>query len=279
MSLIDKAVERLSIRNAWIGQRRERIRSLRSLLIEAEQSDGIEGINFINTLMDRLVFLTSDEFDRCIYEMAEYIDSSFDLSKTVICAATADHEKDSGQKVLYDLSSALGLLGHTKIHTVNRYDHVYKKAKIVPTDIVLIDEFIGTGRSFMGRVRTIRGQYSNGNKAVPKIHGVAIAGMSEGLRGIAHGFDSLGVCTSLVKGIQALAPRQLLQQEYALMSRLEDRLLHIIDDKELPRLGDGGCEALFSRNLGNCPNSVFPIFWWSKDSNGQSRSTFFPRVL
>jgi hypothetical protein len=279
MSLIDKAIERLAIRNVWIGQRIERIRSLRSLLIEVEHAEGAEGVNFVNALMDRLVFLTSDDFDQCIYEMAEYIDASFDLSKTVICAATADHEKDSGQKVLYDLSSALGLLGHTKIHTINRYDHVYKKAKIDPTDVVLIDEFIGTGRSFMGRVRTIRKQYSMGKKMVPKIHGLAVAGMSEGLRGIAHGFDSLGVHTSLVKGIQALAPRQFLKQEYALMSRLEDRLLQIIDDKQLPRLGDGGCEALFSRNFGNCPNSVFPIFWWSKDSTGRNRSTLFPRVL
>lgn len=279
MLRVNKTVERLAVGNSWIGQRPERIRRLRNLLTDAELIGGAHGLDFVDKLIGRVTFLTSDDFDNLIYEMAEYIDQTFALESTVICAATANHEKDSGQKVLYDLCSALGLFGHTKLRTVNRYDHVFRKSGVDITDVVLIDEFIGTGRSLLGRVTTMRNQFNSGKKSVPKFHGLAVAGMSEGLRGIAHGFETLGVCTSLLKGIQGMALRNHMTGEYALMALLEDHLCSTIDGKELPRLGDGACEALYSRSLGNCPNSVFPIFWWSRDSSGRIRNPLFPRVL
>jgi len=279
MLTVSKTLERLAVSNTWIGQRSERISGLRNLLTEAESIGGAQGLDFVNTLIGRVTFLTSDEFDQSIYEMAEYIVQTFALESTVICAATADHKKDSGQRVLYDLCSALGLFGHTKIRTVNRYDHVYGRAGVNVTDVVLIDEFIGTGRSFLGRVTTMRKQFTSGKKNVPKFHGLAVAGMSEGLRGIAHGFETLGVCNSLLKGIQGMALRNQMPGEYALMALFEDHLCSSIDGNELPRLGDGACEALYARSLGNCPNSVFPIFWWSRDSIGRIRNPLFPRVL
>lgn len=279
MLTVNKTLERLAVGNSWIGKRPERIRGLRNLLTDAELIGGAQGLDFVDTLIGRVTFLTSDDFDNLIYKMAEYIAQTFALESTVICAATADHKKDSGQRVLYDLCSALGLFGHTKIRTVNRYDHVYGKARVDITDVVLIDEFIGTGRSFLGRVTTMRKQFISGKKSVPKFHGLAVAGMSEGLRGIAHGFESLGVCTSLLKGIQGMSLPNQMVDEYALMSLFEDHLCSSIDGKEIPRLGDGACEALYSRSIGNCPNSVFPIFWWSRDSIGRIRNPLFPRVL
>ena len=276
---LEKIVERLSLDHSWIGQRRERIQGLRSLLAEAEVIGGTHALEFVDTLISRVVFMTSDEFDNSIYEMAQYIDENFSLENTVICASTADHEKDSGQKVLYDLCSALGLFGHTKIRTVNRYDHVYKKSDEGVTDVLLIDEFIGTGRSFLGRVTTMRSQFTLGRKKVPKIHGLAVAGMSEGLRNIAFGFETLGVCISLIKGIQGMSLPSQMVHEYYLMSLFESQLNKNIDGLELPNLGDGACEALYARNFGNCPNSVFPIFWWSQDLSGRIRIPLLPRVL
>jgi hypothetical protein len=278
MLTVEKLLEKLSITNSWLGLRPERVHSMRCLLTEVQEIGDTAGLDFMQKLFSRFRFLTSDDFDSRIYEMAEYINATFDLSTTIICAATADHEKDSGQKVLYDLCSALGLLGHTKIHTVNRYDHI-QKSKFIPIDIILIDEFIGTGRSFRGRVRTMRAQYSAKNLIPPKIHGLAIAGMTHGLNEIAHDFESLGVCLSFIKGIQSMAPRHSIAEEYAMMARFENYLCNNIAGYELPRLGDGACEALYSRTLGNCPNSVFPIFWWSQSLTGINRKPLFSRVL
>jgi hypothetical protein len=278
MLTVEKLLEQISIGNSWLGLRPERIHSMRCLLTEVEEIGESAGLDFLQKLIGRFIFLTSDDFDSRIYEMAEYINVTFDLSTTIICAATANHEKDSGQKVLYDLCSALGLFGHTKIHTVNRYDHV-QKPKFVPTDIILIDEFIGTGRSFLGRVRAMRAQYAAKNLIIPKMHGLAIAGMTHGLKEIAHDFESLGVCLSFTKGIQGMAPRNSLSEEYAMMARFENHLCSNIAGYGLPRLGDGACEALYSRSLGNCPNSVFPIFWWPQSLTGINRKPLFSRVL
>jgi hypothetical protein len=274
----DAVIERLAISYSWIGKRPERINNLRLLLIEANKAGGESGMHLINSLITRFVFMTADDYENAIMEMAEYVDETFNLSATIICAASADHTKDSGQKVLYDLCSALGALGHRKIHSSNRYDHI-QKLKIAATDIVLIDEFIGTGRSFLGRVVAMKKQFIGIGKNIPKLHGIAVAGMSNGLREIAHGFDSLTVFTSLLRGIQGMAPRQSMTEEYDLMSLMENELCANIDGKNLPRLGDGACEALYARSLGNCPNSVLPIFWWPKVSPDLKRSPLFTRVL
>lgn len=279
MQIINEILEKIAVNYAWIGAKPQKINNLRLLLIEANKVGGVKGINFIDALIARFFFITANDYEKAILEMAEYIDATFDLSATIICAASADHMKDSGQKILYDLVSALGVFGHTKVISINRYDHIQKERKILATDVVLIDEFIGTGRSFLGRVRAMRKQYIGANKAVPKLHGIAVAGMSKGLREIAHEFESLTVFTSLLQGIQGMAPYESMSKEYALMALLEDELCANIEDRELPRLGDGMCEALYGRSLGNCPNSVFPIFWWPKDASGSPRSPIFTRVL
>ena len=42
--------------------------------------------------------------------------------------------------------------------------------------------------------------------------------------------------------------------------------------------GYGHAEALYCRQFGNIPNSVFPIFWWNKNIDGSERKSVFTRV-
>ena len=42
--------------------------------------------------------------------------------------------------------------------------------------------------------------------------------------------------------------------------------------------GYGHAEALYCRQFGNIPNSVFPIFWWNRYYDGAKRESVFTRV-
>ena len=63
------------------------------------------------------------------------------------------------------------------------------------------------------------------------------------------------------------------------MEVFEDRLEQVFSDLDLPRLGWGKAEALYSRHRGNCPNNVFPIFWWPASKGNILRKPIFPRTF
>lgn len=80
-------------------------------------------------------------------------------------------------------------------------------------------------------------------------------------------------------GISELVTPEERESSIALMYSLESRLSDQIDDYLLPKLGDGESEALYGREQGNCPNSVFPIFWWPLTKQGSERKTLLYRNL
>lgn len=97
-------------------------RALKDLFEDADETSGKPGIEFVTSLLERYTFISRNKYDDGIDCIANFISSEFDLSRTLICASTADHTKDSAQMVLYDLTTALGFLGYLNVNTANRYD-------------------------------------------------------------------------------------------------------------------------------------------------------------
>lgn len=254
------------------------LNALRSLLSEALNASGAAGQELVIDLLERYTYLNRLDYDKAIECIAEYIVSDFDLGKTLLCATTADHEKDSAQAVLYDLATTMGLLGHTKILTANRYDRAQKFAGTVD-DIILVDEFLGTGRSIIGRIQTIARVFLGKGIPTPRMHAIVIAGMDFGLRRVSQHACAVHTYYALKPGIRGFAKDASLSSAYASMNTIEDTLAPELHGYHIPKLGDGQCEALYGRDRGNCPNSVFPVFWWPKSKSGQSRPTPFTRVL
>lgn len=274
----NKTLEKIALSVPWIGKYEYRIVRLESLLREASASSGSAGDALIDQLIQRFSYLTGDEYEEMLICIADYVAGNFDLVDTILCATTADRHKDSAQKVLYDLTSMFALRGFYKVRTLNRYDSLQKE-KMPFKSVILVDEFIGSGQSIVGRVATIKRVFGQAGKACPEIHAIAIAGMQDSLRVIESKFSSLNVCVALRRGIAQHASPENICSEYEVMSKLEALLAQISHGEALPSLGYARSEALYSRQNGSCPNNVFPIFWWPELTSGQGRSPLFPRAL
>jgi hypothetical protein len=273
-----KIIEHLATNIPWLGADLRKLERLELLIAEAYESAGVQGPELVSRLIHRFEYISNDRYDELIFSVASHITDHFDLTNTIICSATADRYKDSGQRILYDLVSGLAYLGHHRIRNLNRYDSIAKESE--PFDsVLLVDEFIGTGQTMANRVKRIGELCRNKGRQVPSIHAIAIAGMSRGLRSIRHLFESLNVCVPLVMGIAQHARADERRGEYLTMLALEDALAPTWKSELLPRLGYGESEALYSRHRGSCPNNVLPIFWWPEQKRSGARQPLFPRAM
>jgi hypothetical protein len=270
--------EQIALSIPWIGSSTVRLNRIEALLQEAQASAGIQGSDLVHRLIRRFTFLSSDEYENMLLLIAQYIADNFDLATTILCATTADRHKDSAQKVLYDLTSTFALIGEYKVRAINRYDAIQREKTAFET-VILIDEFIGSGQSIVGRVDAIVRSFLHAKKIPPLVHAIAIAGMSDSLRVIAHRFSSLNVCVALPKGIAHIAAATERLHEYRTMFTLEASLAPTSHGETLPSLGFAQCEALYSRQNGSCPNNVFPLFWWPELLGNVPRAPIFPRAL
>jgi len=69
------------------------------------------------------------------------------------------------------------------------------------------------------------------------------------------------------------------EEKIDLMRRLESLLLPEYEGKPMPSMGYGGVEALYAREDGNTPNSVFPVFWWPYYADENKRPTILIRLM
>lgn len=278
---ITDLLQLLCLEISWLSSDEERIERLNMLLGEVASVSSDSGIQLVSKLLRRYVFLTSEDYEQRIYSMAKNISERFDLATSVICATTGDRNKDSAQKILYDINSVFPLLGCFKTKTLNRYDAAFdnfKKDSSLKV-IILVDEFVGTGSTVVGRVNRIKSQFTSASKPVPLINFVGLAGMEFGLGEVEKVVDSLHVEISLKKGISQLSSEMEMIDDYCVMDSLELNLSSDYQGTALPNRGYGSSEALFARKGGSCPNNVFPLFWWPRLKDQEMRRPLFPRSM
>ncbi|WP_197485477.1 phosphoribosyltransferase-like protein [Delftia sp. GW456-R20] len=274
---IENLAQEFALNIPWIGRHERRIEALVNLLEEADSARSQHGPALVGRLLERFTFLSTDAYEQHLLDMAKYIDETFDLNRTILCATTADRQKDSAQRVLYDLVSTLAGIGRYKVRNLNRYDAAAREQDF--DALLLVDEFIGSGQSFVGRVKNLRRIFDQQRRSIPLIHGIALVGMMRGLRSISSEFESLNVCIALKKGIEDYATPDMQEMEYSVMSDLEAVLASHFEGEAMPSLGYAASEALYSRHSGSCPNNVFPIFWWPQHLRLRDRRPLLPRAL
>lgn len=252
--------------------------SIEALVVDIKNMHGLTGEQFVKSLLERFSYVSRDAYDDAINGLAELLHSNFDMTRTLLCATTADHQKDSAQTVLNELTTALGFFGYTNIKSANRYDRAQKFIGDID-DIILVDEFVGTGQSIIGRVRAMTTQFQQKTNNVPRIHAYVVAAMDFGLKAINANVTSSHARLILKPGLRGFLDGSLLAEAYVALDAIETCLYSEVSGVQLPKHGFGGCEALYARKMGNCPNSVLPMFWWPKDSHGNKRTAPFTRVF
>ncbi|MBN5030009.1 hypothetical protein JY419_11300 [Stenotrophomonas maltophilia] len=264
----------LVVKQAWLA---DYVNEVGSLFRECE---GEEQVELVSDLLDRFTYFSTAREESTIAAMADHIVSlGISSSLLQVVAPSADDDADSGQFVLYALKAELAKRRFGQVQLVNVYGRAQRYVQERP-NIVLVDEFVGTGKTLLGRLTTMIREF-RANKGVEdaKFYVYAYAGMRSALEEL----ERSGLCkhvhffSVLDRGISDSYP----DAEAALlaMDSLERRLAPKCDGVDLPSLGYGQCEALYGRRGGNCPNSVFPLFWWPENSDSEARQTLLVRKL
>ncbi len=204
--------------------------------------------------------------------------SGFQQDKTIIASITIDDSADSSQKILDLFKVPLFKMGWSTVETVNRFNNIPKNVKKGRNEIILIDEFIGSGKTIKNRLKCFNGW----DIKEFKLKFCFLAGMDFAINEIeAMGFEVF--CPlRLKKGISGRYDDTDAIKAIECMKELENKLAKKINQHDLETfsLGFNETQALYSleSHLGNTPNSVFPVFWWPKFSNDKLRDTLLVRV-
>lgn len=218
-------------------------------------------------LLERFIHITHEEFNNLTTELVEAIVTEPNLTQetTQIVAMTGDYNTDSGQFVLYALKPEFerqGWRGHFTVTNFQRSYKQFKKHNKVHKNVILIDEFVGSGKTVVGRVAKLRQIYNENKITDVTFYVKSIAASKMGMAHAKNHGINIESLILLDKGISDFYDPKLVPAKLKLMDQLESILTPSYTDRDLPNHGYGQTESLYVRDGGNTPNSVFPIFWW-----------------
>lgn len=250
----------------------------------ANECDSEDKRSLLIELLDRFLYLSSDEFQKKLEELAESIVTDPELAdaSTQVVAMAADSSSDSSQLILYGIKSILERCGWCKYKNINIFSKAYasyKKLGGTHYNIVLIDEFVGSGSTVISRVSEIKRQFENVIDPNLSIRVKVIVATEHGLSKISKAGINIESLIVIKKGISDFNTTPIANRKRALMIDLESLLSKTFNDRNLPSLGYGESESLYSRDNGNTPNNVFPIFWWPYYKNNNKRQVLLTRAM
>lgn len=228
-------------------------------------------------LLDRFNYVNHELFSTCLKSMADYIvnDTEFDIARTQVVGMTMDSNPDSSDWILQELKRHLTEREWNNVKiTPNFTRAVQKLNREGLNQLVLVDEFIGSGQSVIGRIEHLK----RASVTEYEIKGCFMAGMEEGIQAVEGQFLDFRCLLPMKKGITDFYPSTEIQKNIDIMKELESELLPQINDKVISdyHLGYNGAEALYSSH-GNPPNSIFPVFWWPYNKDKAWRNTILTR--
>lgn len=202
-------------------------------------------------------------------------EKSIENDALALVAMSYDDQPDSSQQVLQLIKPQL--IGVKNVKFFNSIPNYLKKDNIVNfPNFMLIDDFSGTGKTVINRVKHIRDNAkSRGievNSSVGILVGMQVAKKNIEVSGLECHF--IVECLAGISGHFSGADRA---KYIECMKRMEEELCPQIGSAKIPSLGYGEAEALFCVEGWNAPNSNFPILWWPKDRNMNDRQTVMQR--
>ena len=243
----------------WLAHREEKLNKL------IDMCDDISDIDMIFDLLSRFKYVGIESLSIHLRDIVDHINEEFgeEAFSFQLCAATADGDADSGQSILYAFKSEpiseILLEDFILTNSLSRAIKIMDQRK----NIILLDEFAGTGETIVSRIKSIRGREKelknkNNHNFSCKVSVCLVAAMDSAVELIKKYADDVYSSIVLKKGITDEVDFNKRDVSIFRMLSLEESF---VKDKKFYRLGYGQTEALYFREKGNIPNNVFPVFW------------------
>ena len=215
-----------------------------------------------------------------LYEMATDIrKNEIAGQQTALCVMRTknDPEADGSQSIANELKMAMTMAGGFE-HGFSAVcfedvERLYKKGF---RHFVVVDDFIGSGKTVDARYN----YFLNRHLADATMGFYFLAGMAKGISFCKNRNIPVHCCKIMHKGLHDHYQKEELLKRIWSMRYMESLLGEESGSAKLKdnSFGYGQAEALYCRQFGNIPNSVFPIFWWNKNKDGSIRQSVFTRV-
>lgn len=273
-----KILFELNEKQPWL---KEKIDKVSNLIFQDCASD--EQRKLVIDLLSRFTYISEPAFPKLIRAMAEYITSipGAKDSNTQILGMSANSDPDSADMILYNLKMPLeenGWVEHIASKNFNKSRRKFNSEGSKHFNIVLVDEFVGSGQTVLGRIKTLKNSYKDLlNKVTFRV--VVVAASTVGKQAIHDAEIEIHSLLDIDKGISEFYSNTEVVENLELMKDLEKILAVSYKDRPLPSLGYGETESLYTRESGNTPNSVFPIFWWPIYSDNSRRKPILTRAM
>lgn len=147
--------------------------------------------------------------------------------------------------------------------------------------VVLFDDFIGSGAKLVRKQKWLKSKLEANGVENVEYRFLAYSAMKFGMDHIVQESGCLAFAPFMLqKGISESFPDDQVKDMLDLMLSLESRLGVKYKQKSIAdfSLGFGKSESLYCAENDNCPNNVFPIFWWPNLRSGIKQKTLFTRV-
>lgn len=237
----------------------------------------------ISDLLYRFEYLDTSRISRQLADMVSQMADVWQLpaNETQVVASTFDSDPDSAQQILQIIKPEFVKRDWMPARLVNLIGRSVKYLGECP-NVVLVDEFVGSGVTIAKRVRDIRNDYdrmvSEGRaRKGYNIRVCVLASMNNALREVERDGVETYASLWLNKGISEHYSGPEIKEAIDRMLRLETLLQSNVGGTNLPSLGYNQAESLYKMETGNTPNSVFPIYWWPYLATGRRRRTLLHR--
>lgn len=272
-----RSLFRLYKRQEWLTSREDK------LLQTLDLCKTIDEQNLLTDLLHRFVYVNGEKLKECFLGIADLIccEWKLDKTRTQLVATTADYEPDSAQLMLQVLKPLLPERGWANVKKNNNFTRSFKDLSEFPI-VVLIDEFSGTGKTLLSRIKNLKREAylrgkSLGTMISLEIYVAVMASMEDVRPVVGNHCAKFEAQIWLKKGISGHSVGDELDTAIRNMIRLESMLQQNLLDVHFPSFGFGEAEALYSLDNANTPNSVFPIFWWRYLRDGTQRAPLLDR--
>jgi hypothetical protein len=267
----------LQRKQPWLKGQDAELKELLRLCIDKHET------LLISDLLYRFEYLDTSRISQQLAAMVSQMTDVWRLpaEETQVVASTFDSDPDSAQQILQIIKPEFVKRDWMPKRLVNLIGRSVRYLGECP-NVILVDEFVGSGVTIAKRVRDIRNEYDRMVSAGKAHKGYTIrvcvlASMNNALREVER--DGIDTYASLWlnKGISEYYSGAEIKEAIVRMLRLEKLLQAHVDGTALPSLGYNQAESLYKMETGNTPNSVFPIYWWPYLATGERRRTLLYR--
>lgn len=265
---------------AWTAGFHEEIRCLWNLCDNREQQLLLKDLIYRMSVLDR------DKLrDACRDINAKIQQWKLTAKSSLIVAVANPKEADGSTAALQKIKNKIVPADdwHSRcIGTVPGAVEIVKDGD----SIILFDDFIGSGEKMVKKYKWFKKSLEKVRKDEVDFDSLtfyfmAFSGMKSGIK---HINDELGLpvfCSiSLDKGITDNYPANEVPHKLEVMKSIEEKLALQYKRKKLEKYSCGynKSETLYIWEDDNCPNNVFPVFWWTPLRNGEQNETLFTRA-